>query len=754
MLETIFSWILSVVCELLDAVVTSFLGMMKLDLASISASFPALTTGYAIFQAIGLGLVILIGTVQLFKFFAGQLANVQDTPVRILVRSAIAAMLIWFGGHFVELAVDLARIPYDIFVAYDATATGISFVEMSENFGDMNLIDGVALTLGAPALLVLTLIVILLIGWNILKLMLEVCQRFLMIGVLAYSAPLIYPTLSSQATGDIFKRWVGMFAGQCAIMTISAWMLKVIVSGFSFQVTDTNILFRLVLTLAFCKIAQRTDTYMQQLGIGVATTGGNLIDEAIGLGMMFMGGHRRSTKAHHGDGDGPVLGADSNGSLSRFGGLFGGISNAAHRAAQQWKQGEPASVVGSSLGKNFLTGMGVAKGAETIKDAMKNRNLNTGQRAAKFAKGTAQVVGGFMAAGTPANAATRFQAQREEARRKAAQDAYQGASDFNQRSKDARYQPPQGEGPYRDPNGQGYDNSENMSEASEEVRTDQQAAMQTASQYFASQRASNGVGSFESRDSDGSVNLDETAQKAGLRLNQGTDSPMIEGRDDVVGDFLAKNYQAIAGSEDMQEFAVNTAMNGSPLAAEQALNNPYCTLESNDELGDALIKKAYGEEAITGKPGGGYFTNIQAENIGENGRVIHTDYVDSVGNVAHYDIRNAEALNEAPVAEKLRQFADGATQKESTVEGVGSGAKMYVHRDAIPGGMRTSPGPEFGGAGSSAHSTGTGQNRDGSFLDDKKRLYNQGVSQGKRNHWPNGVSRQKKQPFENDKDEF
>lgn len=690
MLETIVSWIASVCSELLDFIVTAFLGMMHLDLGSISESFPALTVGYRIFQSIGIGLIVLIAVVQLFKFFLGQLADVRDTPVHILLRSAIAAMLIWFGGFFVELAIDLAKIPYDIFVNYDATETNDGFFTvMRDNLGDMNLIDGMTVSLGEAAMLVLSLILILLVGWNILKLMLEVCERYLMIGVLAYSSPLIYPTFSSQATSDIFKRWVGMFCGQCVLMTISAWMLKIAISGFSLKVTDTNVLFRIMLTLAFCKIAQRADTYMQQLGIGVATTGGNLLDEAIGFGMALSRGRGKRGGAGSADGNGgnsPVLGAGPDGSLSRLGGFVGGISNAAQRAAQQWKSGAPVSEIGRDLGKNFRTGMGIEKGWQAVKKGAKNGSPR------EFIKGVGQMAGGAMMAGIPANAVARMNAARAEARREATQGAYAGAADFNKRSADSRYKPPQGENPYQNPRGQGYDNSENMSEASKGVRDEQREAMQTASQYFAAQRAANGVGGYEVSDQNGDVSLDETAEKAGLRLDKGQDAPKIEGRDDVVGDYLAKNYEDFAKNDEMQEYAMNTVRDGSPLAAEQALNNPYCDLSGNDELGDALLKKAYGEEAITGRSEnelGGQFKNISARTIGDNGRMIHADYVAPDGTTSHYTIQNAEGLNEevdrakkagTPVNTMAAQFIDGAKGNYTPVEGTGSGAKMYVYQ--------------------------------------------------------------------------
>lgn len=684
MLETIVSWIVSVIGELLDATVTGFLGMMNLSLASISSSFPALPAGYKMFQAIGLGLVVLIAGVQLTKFFLGPLAESRDTPVRIVLRASVATTLIWFGGHFIEIFVNLARIPYEAFVAYDPNSAGMTFSEMAENMGDLNLIDGATITLGGPATLVLALIVILIIGWNLLKLMVEVCERFLMIGVLAYASPLVYPTLSSQATSEIFKRYAGMFFGQCAIMTISAWMLKLVLSGFSFTATDTNILFRLLLTLALCKIAQRVDTYMQQLGIGVGTTGGNLVDEAIGMMALFGGGRTKGAGASSAaaSGSDAPLGAGPDGSLSRFGGILGGVSNAAQKAKRDARGGAPMSEVGRNIGRNFAVGAGIAKGVDTIKSAVKDKNLNGIQRVGKVGKGVAQAAGGLLISGSLANTAHNFQEARENARRQATRDATAGAANFNQRSKDTRYQNPD-EPVYADPNGRGYDNSENMSGAGDAVRDEQRASMQTASQFFASQRAAHGVGGF-AVDQDGNASLDETAQRAGLRLDMGQDDPMVEGRDDVVGDFMSKNYQEAAKNDEMQEYLLNTVQNGSALAAEQALNNPYNNLEGNDELGDALLKKAYGEQAITGKPDdelGGTFENISAETVGEDGRIIHADYVDKDGVRTHYDLQNAEAMDAAPTSEKLRQFRDGVLQRgPEPIEAAGSNAAMYVQR--------------------------------------------------------------------------
>lgn len=283
MMETIASWLAEIVGQLLDLMVSFFLGLMNLDLGTIAGYFPALITGYKMFQSIGIGLIICIAVYQLIKFFGGALVEVNDTPVRILVRAFIAGMLLWFGGYLIQLVVDLAAIPYQAFVGVDAADAEIGIGWDLDSFSMENLfMDLGAVTFSVSTIIVTYIIIMLVIGWNLMKLMIEVLERYLMVAILAFSAPLVYPTLTSQSTSNVFRSWLSMFLGQCALMTISAWMLKLCISGFSFSPDAEGMAFRLLLTLALCKIAQRADTYLQSLGIGVATTGGNLMDEAIG----------------------------------------------------------------------------------------------------------------------------------------------------------------------------------------------------------------------------------------------------------------------------------------------------------------------------------------------------------------------------------------------------------------------------------------------------------------------------------------
>ena len=480
MMETLLSFIATAVGELLDWLVGAFLSALNLTLDDMVLTFPFLVDGYKLFRSIGIGLIFCIAVWNLIKFFGGQLSETKDTPIQILLRAFISGGLLWYGGYVLELVVDIAKIPFDTFL--DTRAITIDFQGILENFSDFAWFGdaAVTLTVGAGTILLIATLLMLLIGWNVLKLMVEVCERYLMIAVLVYASPLIYPTITSSSTAQIFKKWCGMFFGQCALMTLSAWMLKLICSGFSFTTSEHNIMFRLMLTLAMCKIAQRIDTYMQQLGIGVATTGGNLLDEAIGVGMAMA----RSSRNAAGSGENrssktAILGAGADGSLSRMGGLFGGLSNMMQKGVRDYKSGESAATITQNAKRNFMQGTGVGSAFQGWKD----------MNAAERSKASRQAAAGILSGGVINNT---IQSMRE-ARSAAQAERVSGQSgerrpdrSGNDRNAEPRYQPSSGSGRSEVPN---------TAHWSDSVREDARNSGLGTARYTQARRQANGVGS-------------------------------------------------------------------------------------------------------------------------------------------------------------------------------------------------------------------------------------------------------------------
>ena len=58
-------------------------------------------------------------------------------------------------------------------------------------------------------------------------------QRILtdfLLGVLVFTAPVAFATGSAQSTGNIFKSWCRMFAGQMFLLVMNAWCLRLFTS--------------------------------------------------------------------------------------------------------------------------------------------------------------------------------------------------------------------------------------------------------------------------------------------------------------------------------------------------------------------------------------------------------------------------------------------------------------------------------------------------------------------------------------------
>lgn len=374
MMETIIGWLYKVIGEVLNVIIKLFLNSLELSLGQFVQIFPVVVTFYKMFRVLGIGLIILISCYQLFKFFAGPLSESKDTPGRILMRSGIAAFLVFFGGYFINWIVDIAKVPYDAFIKVDPVGGALfGTYDLTAGINDILTVMGSELTaFSVPAQLAFSFLLAIVIGWNLLKLIIEVAERFLMVGVLAYVAPLTFATLASQATSMIFGRYLQMFAGQCILMTLSVWSLKVVLSGLG-SIASAGVAWpvAMILILAFCRIAQRLDSYMQQLGIGVGTTGGSLLDElcnmartAAALGHSGGGGRERGSN----NSDSVLGGAtDSSGNVTPMAsnGLLNGVKGAWNKGKEAFTSGKSAGEVVAAAGSGFGDGAaGAFKGAD------------------------------------------------------------------------------------------------------------------------------------------------------------------------------------------------------------------------------------------------------------------------------------------------------------------------------------------------------------------------------------------------------
>ena len=71
---------------------------------------------------------------------------------------------------------------------------------------------------------------LLILAWNYIKLLFEAAERYILLGVLIFTAPMAFATGSAQSTSNIFKSWCRMFGGQLFLLIMNAWCLRLFTS--------------------------------------------------------------------------------------------------------------------------------------------------------------------------------------------------------------------------------------------------------------------------------------------------------------------------------------------------------------------------------------------------------------------------------------------------------------------------------------------------------------------------------------------
>lgn len=206
----------------LDLITTSVLGALGCDMNTFLRYFPAAETMYKIFVATAIGLVLLNWIWQLFKNF-GLIAGIEaEDPIRLSIRSVLFILLIYNCNQITDLALGIAGTPYGWIL--NSQLDPISF----SDFNSVLLtILGVCAN-GSIALIALILVLIL--AWNYIKLLFEAAERYVLLGVLIYTAPMAFSMGASQSTSNIFKSWCRMFGGQLFLLIMNAWCLRLFTS--------------------------------------------------------------------------------------------------------------------------------------------------------------------------------------------------------------------------------------------------------------------------------------------------------------------------------------------------------------------------------------------------------------------------------------------------------------------------------------------------------------------------------------------
>ena len=278
--EGIVGWVSSIASQLLDAVSGLFLEALGTDMTAMEEYFPFVTKAYGVMQVTAYAILVLIVLWQLFRAFGGPITEAEN-PWHLVVRGAIFGFLIGYAKPIFSACLTIARAPYTSLMDLSMTGEDFTFAGVEQA-----LTNGLTTLVATASVVGLILILILLIalGWNYFKLLLETVERYIVVGVLCYTSPLAFSMGASKSTNNVFKSWCRMVGSQLLLLVMNVWFLRGFASsmghfignGGALTTGKGSIFLWMFCALAYLKCAQRFDSYLASMGLNVAQTGSSM----------------------------------------------------------------------------------------------------------------------------------------------------------------------------------------------------------------------------------------------------------------------------------------------------------------------------------------------------------------------------------------------------------------------------------------------------------------------------------------------
>ena len=378
------------IIDMMDIASGMFTEILSCDLDLFEELFGVVGTLYQnAVLPIAVALLLMILTWQVFKSMFGKLGINSEDPLELVFRSGFCLFMLVYARDIVNYVLEVAGTPYQWVVG-----TGITVDSFS---GYVSAAEAAVSVLGTDALSISLLLLIMhfVVAWNYFKLLFILAERYVLLGVISYTAPLAFATGGSRATNNILASWTKMFGGQVMIVILDAWCLKMFLAGYGNLMASgygfTRFFAATMCLIGFCKIAGKLDSYMASLGVSMGRTMGGLS----GLGALMMAGRLLSGG---GRGRNASSAASGSGHMNFGNGRpipMGGTGASASAGVMSDMDGNMKDGAGSGIG-----GMDAGNMADDFQ-GMENQNLDMGDGFGVFQMDDSALTGQNLPFGTP-----------------------------------------------------------------------------------------------------------------------------------------------------------------------------------------------------------------------------------------------------------------------------------------------------------------------------------------------------------------
>lgn len=243
-LSGVVSYLFGLALNLLDAAINGFLGALGFDLDTFERYFPAAADYQEIIVGFGVGLLLIMLVFQLFRNFGVMLDMEAEDPLKILGKTTLFLGMILYSRSIVNTILGLLADPYAIFLNTASTPYEFRLTTLATAmFGSV---------FSNPFMAIVTLILMLVLGWQFLKLTVECVERYIVFYFALYCAPVVFATGAFKSTAQIFKSWCRMVASQAMLLLLNIWSIKLFLSFMPvFERDSSNMVFNFLMGYAF-----------------------------------------------------------------------------------------------------------------------------------------------------------------------------------------------------------------------------------------------------------------------------------------------------------------------------------------------------------------------------------------------------------------------------------------------------------------------------------------------------------------------
>lgn len=275
MLESIMSGIWNILKQFLSFALDLCMEPLSFNLNDFTTRFPHAAAFYTILQSVGVGLVVAIALWALFKFlFPSVNSQERETPWRVLISSAIAVILIFFGNYILEFVMNLFSYPYKEMMDQQIVGSGASIGDAIVQ-GVEGSVSGVG-TMAKLGIFLFEIVLSVMLAFQVIKVVLEVIERWLVLNVVVYTSPLAWATMASVNTQELFKKWINLFITQCIMMLLNIWSVKLVLDILTNGDADIT---GVIVAIAFCRVAKQLDSIVRSIGLNPYVTAGSILDD-------------------------------------------------------------------------------------------------------------------------------------------------------------------------------------------------------------------------------------------------------------------------------------------------------------------------------------------------------------------------------------------------------------------------------------------------------------------------------------------